>query len=100
MLVYKNLLLVKIVAVLFVGWIFLTPVAVSGVIAGINSVALLRYQLENWSDVVDLSSHRIYFAVNALDSIGITALSLVTSWCTAIILEILTLANLVARVVR
>lgn len=100
LLVYKNHLLVKILAILFTGWVLFVPPLVAVCANFVKSVVILRYQLKNMTGIIDVSNPSTQFAVAAFDCGSLVALILVGCWCWAVVLEVLTLSTLMARAVR
>ena len=100
LLVYKNHLIVKILAALFAGWVLFVAPLVAVCVTWVKSVVILRYQMKNLSGIINVSDSGTQFAITAFDCGSLVALLLVGCWCWAVILEILTLSTLMARAVR
>ena len=97
--VYKNDLIVKILAAICYNWISAPPLDVPLCVTFQNSVYLLRYQVQSWSGSGSLHPS-ITFAVNAFDSIIIVGILFMSAFVSIYALEILTLGILFARAVR
>ena len=100
--VYNKKLLVRIMAMLFCGWVLVPPLTIPISVPIYESVLLLRYELNTltWTNVIDLSDPTNVLIMNAIDSISIVLVALVAAAYSVAQLEVLTLANLMARTVR
>ena len=97
---YRNEFLAKTVAAILPGWVLFPPLAEPICMCFQSSAALLRNQMKGWIDIIDPPNPRTYLALKALDSMSIVGLTTVAAGTSALLFEVVTLANYPSMTVR